>query len=59
MRIWSALRRMQALEPEYLLPGHGVPVMGADRVDQALGDTAEAARHWQAMESVFGSVLSA
>jgi glyoxylase-like metal-dependent hydrolase (beta-lactamase superfamily II) len=37
----SALRRMIALEPEYLLPGHGVPVVGADRVRQALGDTAE------------------
>jgi glyoxylase-like metal-dependent hydrolase (beta-lactamase superfamily II) len=41
-REWAqALRRMQALEPEYLLPGHGVPVIGADRVGQALGDTAE------------------
>jgi glyoxylase-like metal-dependent hydrolase (beta-lactamase superfamily II) len=39
---WAqALRRMIELEPEYLLPGHGLPVMGAERVRQALGDTAE------------------
>ena len=39
---WAqALRRMIALQPEYLLPGHGLPVIGADRVAQALGDTAE------------------
>ena len=39
---WAqALHRMIALEPEYLLPGHGLPVIGADRVRQALGDTAE------------------
>ncbi len=37
----SALRRMIELEPEYLLPGHGLPVMGAARVAQALADTAE------------------
>ena len=41
-REWArALRKMAALEPEYLLPGHGWPVIGADRVRQALGDTAE------------------
>jgi alkyl sulfatase BDS1-like metallo-beta-lactamase superfamily hydrolase len=39
---WAqALRRMLALEPEFLLPGHGVPVIGAQRVAQALSDTAE------------------
>ena len=39
---WAqALRRMLALQPEYLLPGHGLPVVGADRVAQALTDTAE------------------
>jgi glyoxylase-like metal-dependent hydrolase (beta-lactamase superfamily II) len=39
---WAeALRRMVALEPEYLLPGHGLPVIGADRVRQALTDTAD------------------
>jgi glyoxylase-like metal-dependent hydrolase (beta-lactamase superfamily II) len=41
-REWAdALRRMIALRPEYLLPGHGLPVAGADRVRQALADTAE------------------
>ncbi len=39
---WAvALRRMVELGPEVLLPGHGVPVVGADRVRQALSDTAE------------------
>jgi glyoxylase-like metal-dependent hydrolase (beta-lactamase superfamily II) len=39
---WAqALRRMAALQPEYLLPGHGLPVIGADRVQTALTDTAE------------------
>jgi glyoxylase-like metal-dependent hydrolase (beta-lactamase superfamily II) len=43
----AALREMLALYdspgggPEVLLPGHGFPVVGADRVRQALGDTAE------------------
>jgi alkyl sulfatase BDS1-like metallo-beta-lactamase superfamily hydrolase len=38
---WAvALREMAALGAELLLPGHGVPVVGADRVRQALGDTA-------------------
>jgi alkyl sulfatase BDS1-like metallo-beta-lactamase superfamily hydrolase len=36
----AALRRMDALAPDMLLPGHGLPVMGADRVHQALTDTA-------------------
>ncbi|HVF32749.1 MAG TPA: alkyl sulfatase dimerization domain-containing protein [Acidimicrobiales bacterium] len=41
-REWAAgLREMVALGPEVLLPGHGVPVIGADRVAQALTDTAE------------------
>lgn len=45
---WAdALRRMLALYdtegggPEVLLPGHGYPVIGPERVRQALGDTAE------------------
>ncbi|HVC71948.1 MAG TPA: alkyl sulfatase dimerization domain-containing protein [Acidimicrobiales bacterium] len=39
---WAqALREMVALGPEFLLPGHGFPVVGADRVRQALTDTAE------------------
>ena len=41
-REWArALRTMVALEPEVLLPGHGFPVVGADRVRQALTDTAD------------------
>jgi alkyl sulfatase BDS1-like metallo-beta-lactamase superfamily hydrolase len=41
-REWAAaLREMIALEPETLLPGHGFPVVGADRVRQALSETAE------------------
>jgi len=41
-REWAgALRRMIALEAEYLLPGHGLPVIGAQRVRQALTDTAD------------------
>ena len=39
----AALRQMAALDPapEILLPGHGVPVLGAERIRQALSDTAE------------------
>ena len=37
----AALRAMAALDPETLLPGHGLPITGRDRVQQALGDTAE------------------
>ena len=41
-REWAAaLRRMLQLEAEFLLPGHGFPVIGADRVRQALTDTAD------------------
>jgi alkyl sulfatase BDS1-like metallo-beta-lactamase superfamily hydrolase len=41
-REWAvALREMVALGPEVLLPGHGFPVLGADRVGQALTDTAD------------------
>jgi len=41
-REWAqALREIMALEPEVLLPGHGFPVVGADRVRRALTDTAE------------------
>ncbi|MGW7001946.1 alkyl sulfatase dimerization domain-containing protein [Streptomyces sp. NPDC054933] len=39
---WArALRAMRALGAEVLLPGHGVPILGADRIGQALDDTAE------------------
>ena len=41
-REWAAaLREMVALDPEILMPGHGFPVMGAQRVRQALTDTAD------------------
>ncbi len=41
-RDWAAaLRTMAALDAELLLPGHGLPIVGADRVRQALGDSAE------------------
>ena len=39
---WAeALRRMVDLDPEFLLPGHGLPVIGAERVRAALTDTAD------------------
>ncbi len=37
----AALREMIELQPEVLLPGHGFPVIGADRIRIALTDTAE------------------
>lgn len=38
---WArALQTMAALEPEVLLPGHGLPIIGADRVHAALTDSA-------------------
>lgn len=41
-REWAAaLRKMAALEPEQLLPGHGPPIVGHDRVQLALTETAE------------------
>jgi glyoxylase-like metal-dependent hydrolase (beta-lactamase superfamily II) len=41
-REWAmALREIVALEPELVLPGHGWPIAGADRVAQALGDAAD------------------
>ena len=45
-REWAlALREMAALGPELLLPGHGWPIAGADRIQQALGDTAALLDH--------------
>ena len=39
---WAVgLREMVALAPDVLLPGHGVPVIGAERVREALTSTAE------------------
>lgn len=43
---WAvALRAMVACEPEMLVPGHGVPIFGAERVRQALEDTASWLEH--------------
>lgn len=41
----AALRQMAALEPEVLLPGHGLPVVGAERVRTVLLDTATLLEH--------------
>ena len=39
---WATqLRRMAELGAELLLPGHGLPIAGADRVRQSLGEAAE------------------
>jgi alkyl sulfatase BDS1-like metallo-beta-lactamase superfamily hydrolase len=41
-REWAAaFRKMDALAPEILLPGHGLPIIGAARVHQALSEGAE------------------
>jgi alkyl sulfatase BDS1-like metallo-beta-lactamase superfamily hydrolase len=41
-RDWAAaFRKMVALEPDILLPGHGLPIIGRDRVQRALGEGAE------------------
>ncbi len=41
-REWAeALRKMAALGAETLFPGHGPPILGAERVRQALGESAE------------------
>ena len=37
----AALRKMVALDAEVLLPGHGLPILGAERVRQALAESAE------------------
>ena len=44
---------MAALEPEFLLPGHGLPVIGAARVREALLDTADY------LESLYTQTLAA
>jgi alkyl sulfatase BDS1-like metallo-beta-lactamase superfamily hydrolase len=39
---WAqALRHMTTLDAHYLLPGHGLPIFGRDRIHQALSETAE------------------
>ena len=49
---WAqALRRIVALEPECLLPGHDLPVVGRERVSRALADTA------RLLESLVGQTL--
>lgn len=43
---WArGLREMAALNPEILLPGHGFPIIGADRVREALLNTARLLDH--------------
>ncbi|MEO9256053.1 MAG: alkyl sulfatase dimerization domain-containing protein, partial [Tepidiformaceae bacterium] len=37
----TALREMAALGAEVLLPGHGLPIFGSERIRMALSDTAE------------------
>jgi alkyl sulfatase BDS1-like metallo-beta-lactamase superfamily hydrolase len=37
----TALRKMAALGAEAMLPGHGLPIFGADRIATALTDTAD------------------
>ncbi len=37
----AALRQMAALGAEMMIPGHGMPIFGGDRVHTALHDTAE------------------
>ena len=41
----NALRQMLTLGAEVLLPGHGWPLLGADRVREALTDTADLLDH--------------
>jgi alkyl sulfatase BDS1-like metallo-beta-lactamase superfamily hydrolase len=39
---WAqALRRMVDLDAQFLLPGHGLPIIGRERIRQALSETAE------------------
>ena len=41
-REWAvALREMASLDPEVLLPGHGLPIVGSDAVRAVLVDTAD------------------
>jgi alkyl sulfatase BDS1-like metallo-beta-lactamase superfamily hydrolase len=50
---WAAgLREMAALGAEVMLPGHGLPIFGKDRIAAALSDTAEV------LESVEGQVVA-
>ena len=50
---WAvALREMMKLQPELLLPAHGPPIGGQDRIAHVLGDTA------RALESLHEQVLA-
>jgi alkyl sulfatase BDS1-like metallo-beta-lactamase superfamily hydrolase len=43
---WArALRRMAALDAEILLPGHGLPILGAERIRTALTESAQLLEH--------------
>ncbi|WP_395696312.1 alkyl sulfatase dimerization domain-containing protein [Nocardioides sp.] len=45
-REWAAaMRTMAGLGAELMLPGHGVPVVGVERIRQALTDSAELLEH--------------
>jgi alkyl sulfatase BDS1-like metallo-beta-lactamase superfamily hydrolase len=48
----AALREMSALEPKVLAPGHGFPIWGAERVKQALEETASF------LESIHGQTIA-
>lgn len=49
---WAvALRKMAALDAEFLLPGHGLPIAGADRIRGVLEDTA------RYLESLFDQTI--
>jgi alkyl sulfatase BDS1-like metallo-beta-lactamase superfamily hydrolase len=37
----AALREMEAIGAEVMVPGHGCPIFGADRIELALSDTAD------------------
>jgi alkyl sulfatase BDS1-like metallo-beta-lactamase superfamily hydrolase len=43
---WAkSLDRMRAFHPNYLVPSHGRPLVGSDRIDSALANYAKAIRH--------------
>ena len=48
----AALRKMAALGAETMIPGHGLPIFGADRIRIALTDTADL------LDSLEGQVLA-
>ena len=48
----AALREMDGLGAEAMIPGHGLPIFGRDRIHEALSDTAEL------LESIEGQVIA-